>query len=90
MTRAQIHETVVAILARLMPGIDAQALGPEVSLRQALAADSMDVLNFVTALHDELGVNVPERDYPRLDTLQGCVEYVEAALDHMSGHPPTR
>lgn len=79
MTRAQIHERVIGILGRLMPGVDTTALSQDASLRATLAADSMDILNFVTALHEELGVNVPERDYPLLDTLRGCVDYVAAA-----------
>jgi acyl carrier protein len=79
MTRAQIQERVIGILQRLMPGVDATALPHDASLRAALAADSMDVLNFVTALHEELGVDVPERDYALLDTLRGCVDYVAAA-----------
>jgi acyl carrier protein len=79
MTRAEIHEQVISILRRLMPGVDMAALPQSASLRRTLAADSMDILNFVTALHDELGVDVPERDYPLLDTLRGCVDYVAAA-----------
>ncbi|HEY7758957.1 MAG TPA: acyl carrier protein [Burkholderiales bacterium] len=77
--REQIHEQVIGILRRLLPGADTSALPRGASLRRALAADSMDILNFVTALHDELGVDVPERDYPLLDTLQGCVDYIAAA-----------
>jgi acyl carrier protein len=40
---------------------------------------SVDFLNLVTALHDETGIEVPERDYPRLATLDGFVAYVIAA-----------
>ena len=87
MTRAQIHEQVVAILARLIPGVDPTLLAPDASLRKSLAADSMDILNFVTALHDELGIEVPERDYARLDTLEGCVAYVDAALARAAQSP---
>jgi acyl carrier protein len=87
-SRAEVRERVIAILRRLMPGVDPAALPQGASLRRALAADSMDVLNFVTALHDELGVDVPERDYPLLDTLQGCVDYVAAAIVARGGNRP--
>jgi len=79
MTRAEIQAQVIGILLRLMPGVDMAALPQSASLRRTLAADSMDILNFVTALRDELGVDVPERDYPLLDTLRGCVDYLTAA-----------
>ena len=34
----------------------------------------MDMLNFVVGLHEALGVEIPEADYPKLATLDGCVE----------------
>jgi len=80
MTREKIREALKAVLRRLVPDVDFDALAPEASLREQLAADSMDLLNFVVALHDELGVDVPEQDYRKIDTLDGCVEYLAAAI----------
>ena len=37
---------------------------PPADLREALDIDSMDFLNFVTAIHHRLGVDIPELDYP--------------------------
>jgi acyl carrier protein len=42
--------------------------------------DSMDFLNFVIAVHERLGLEIPERDYPTLSSLNGCVEYLAAAI----------
>ena len=39
----------------------------------------MDFLNLVTALHDETGIDVPERDYPQLASIDGFVTYVANA-----------
>jgi acyl carrier protein len=39
----------------------------------------MDFLNLVTALHEETGIDVPERDYPLVATIDGFVTYVAAA-----------
>ena len=36
----------------------------------------MDFLNFVTAMHRRLGIDVPEIDYPKLATLDGAVAYL--------------
>jgi acyl carrier protein len=41
--------------------------------------DSMDFLNLVTALHDETGIDVPERDYPQVATIDGFVAYLTTA-----------
>jgi acyl carrier protein len=38
--------------------------------------DSMDFLNFVIALHKEFKTEIPEKDYPKLTTLDGCVAYL--------------
>jgi acyl carrier protein len=70
---------VIEQLRAIAPDADPTALGPDEDLRDALDLDSMDFLRFVTALHRELGVDVPERDYPRLRTLRGALEYLGGA-----------
>jgi len=44
----------------------------------------MDVLNFAIARQEALGVEIPETDYPKLTTLNRCIEYLSAR----SGHGP--
>ena len=36
----------------------------------------MDFLNVIDELHDVLGIEIPERDYPFLATIDGCVQYL--------------
>ncbi len=88
MTKEKIREALTAILRRLVPDADIDAFAPDASLREQLAADSMDLLNFVVALHAELGVDVPELDYRKIDTLDGCVEYLVAAIARRDAAPP--
>jgi acyl carrier protein len=38
--------------------------------------DSFDFLNVMVAIHDELGVDVPEVDYAKLTTLDAAVTYL--------------
>ena len=45
----------------------------------------MDVLNLVTALHDRLGVNIPEVDYPHIATLGQAVEYLGQMIARKQG-----
>lgn len=40
----------------------------------------MDFLNLVLAIHAALGVDIPERDYPQVMSLDGMVAYVRARL----------
>ncbi len=78
MTRSldDLKELVLRTLGRIAPEAELDRLDPELSFRDQLDLDSMDLLNFVIALHQELGVEIPESDYPRLSTLSGCIEYL--------------
>jgi acyl carrier protein len=78
-TRDEIRATVLDTLAGIAPEIDPAAVLPDVDLRDQLDIDSMDFLNFVIALHERLGVDIPERDYPRLGTLDAIVDYAAGA-----------
>jgi acyl carrier protein len=80
MTTDEIRATVLRILGRIAPEADLTRLDPTVSFRDQLDIDSMDLLNFVIALEKELRVGVPEKDYPRLATLEGCVTYLATRL----------
>lgn len=79
MTPTEIRTTVLRLLGNIAPEADLTQLKPDLSFREQLDIDSMDYLNFVVALHKELGVEIPERDYPQLATLDGCVAYLAAA-----------
>jgi acyl carrier protein len=81
MTTDEIRKTVVEALTRVAPEVDPAAIEPGASFRVQLDLDSMDFLNFVLAVHDRLGVEIPEADYPRLSTLDGAVAYLGARLE---------
>ena len=73
-----IRVSVLRALGGVAPEADLEQILPDVGFREQLDIDSMDFLNFVIALHKELGVDIPEKDYPKLATLQGCIEYLSA------------
>jgi len=80
MTRPEVREAILRILGGIAPEADLTRLTPGVPLREQLDIDSMDVLNFVAAIDEELHVNIPEIDYPKIATLDGCVDYVAERL----------
>jgi acyl carrier protein len=83
MTEAELHKTVLDTLGDIAPEADLAALPPEKDLREELDIDSMDFLNFVIALHEKLGVDIPESDYPQLATLGGAVAYLHEKLGNL-------
>lgn len=71
---------VRAALVDVAPDLVAAAVDPGADFHYDLGLDSMDTLNLAIALHDATGVDIPERDYPRIRTITACVAYLEAAL----------
>jgi acyl carrier protein len=80
MSDVEIRKVVQEELNNIAPEADLASIDPTADLRSALDIDSMDFLNFVTAIHKRLGVDIPEIDYPKLDTLDGAVAYLTAHL----------
>jgi acyl carrier protein len=78
MSDIDIRKVVQEELNNIAPEVDLESIDPAADLREALDIDSMDFLNFITAIHHRLGVNVPEIDYPKLVTLAGAVAYLTA------------
>ena len=77
MTPAAIREQICGILHRVAPEADLEHLDPSQNLREALDIDSFDFLNVVIAVHEKVGVEIPESDYRRVSTLQGMVQYLD-------------
>ena len=76
----EIMDRLLGILQELAPEADVRQLNPDVRLRDQLDIDSMDLLNFVIAVDEKLGVDIPERDYAKLRTLNDCVRYLQAQM----------
>jgi len=85
MSTPDIRKIVQEELGNIAPEADFARVDPRADLREELDIDSMDFLNFITAIHGRLGVNVPELDYPKLITLDGAVKYLEAKLQPAGG-----
>jgi len=75
----EIKEAVLRVLGEIAPEADLSTLKPDVNFRDQLDIDSMDFLNFVIALHETQRVEIPEADYPKLATLNGCIKYLGTA-----------
>ena len=80
MSEDDIRVRVIKTLSGIVPELEPRNLKPAVSLRDQLDIDSMDFLNFLIALHEEFGVDVPEADAPKLGSIDACVDYLARAL----------
>ena len=72
----RIAEVVLRALAGIAPEAGLGRLDSAADLQEALDLDSMDFLNLGTAVSEATGVDIPERDYPLVASLSGCVAHV--------------
>jgi len=75
-TQEEIRRIALDVLGGIAPEADLGALAEDDELREVLDLDSMDFLNFIAALHQATGVDIPEADYKRLYTLAGIADYL--------------
>ncbi len=80
MDPATLRQSVFDTLRRIAPEISPDELKPAVPLRDQVDLDSMDWLNFLVALHGNLGVDIPEGDYAKLVTLDDLLAYLKAKM----------
>ena len=87
MTREEVRDAVLKVLMTIAPEADPATLNGKVSLRDQLDVDSMDLLNFAIGIHKKFRIEIPEADYEKLATLDGCIDFVLAATPVPSGAP---
>jgi len=80
MTDRDIRDAIGRALAQVAPEVDLDRVSPTGNLRVALDIDSFDFLHVLVALHEALGVEIPEADYGQLQTLDEITAYLLARL----------
>ena len=80
MTRTEIEEVLLEIIADIDEEADFDALDPDKPLRDQLELDSMDFLDIVMELRKRYKLQIPEDEYPELATLNSCINYLEPKL----------
>jgi len=80
MTRDEIREEVLNILADIAPDEDLSGLKDDVSFREQMELDSMDFLDIVMELRKRHRIQIPEDDYVNLASMNSTVEYLEPMM----------
>lgn len=76
MTKDDVKQIVLDIIADIAPDEDLSDIKPDVKLRDQLDLDSMDFLDIVMELRKQHSIEVPEDDYPELASLDSCADYL--------------
>ncbi len=72
----QLRTAMLAIIKTLAPETDTGKIVGNLPLRKQIDLDSMDWLNVLAAIHERLGVDIPETDYRHLATLDSLGAYL--------------
>ncbi len=80
MNEQEIRAAVVAALTEVAPEVEDEAIAPGTPFDEQFEIDSMDFLNYLTAIKERLGVDVPESDYERVRTLDDATAYLGERL----------
>jgi acyl carrier protein len=78
MTRDEILAVVRKHLAAILDGVDAASIDPQRSMKD-YGANSLDIVEVVSAAMRELRVKVPRAELSKLTNLDGLVELLHSA-----------
>ncbi len=84
MTKDDVKQIVLDIIAEIAPDEDLSDVKPDVRLRDQLDLDSMDFLDIVMELRKQHGIEVPEDDYPQLASLDSCANYLQPKFEALN------
>lgn len=79
MDHDQATAALIESLRHVAPEIDLAEVDHDRPMAEELELDSMDFLSLVTELHERTGVQIPESDYPRVQTVSDLLGYLSRA-----------
>ena len=75
MTNEEIKAKIIGQIYEIAPEHEGETIPEDENIQRSLEIDSFDFLNLLTALNEELGVEVPEADYSEVDTVEHMTDY---------------
>ena len=76
MAEKSIEEKVKDIIVEQL-GVNPEQVTPQASFIEDLGADSLDIVELVMAFEEEFGVEVPDEDVEKLQTVGDVIKYIE-------------
>jgi acyl carrier protein len=79
MTEQDIFERLRKLIVELLE-IDEAEVVPGASFMDDLNADSLDLIEFITATEDAFGIEISDEDSGKLQTVQDAVDYIKSKI----------
>jgi acyl carrier protein len=77
MSEKETFEQLKKLIVELLE-VDESEIVPEASFADDFNADSLDLIEFITAVEDTFKIEVPDDDAEKLRTVQDAIDYIEA------------
>jgi acyl carrier protein len=76
MNDEELRSALLEVIDTVAPGCVPDVVDDDSDIRDEMDLDSMDLLNIIAALHERLGIEVPEADMEQLTTLRKAIAYL--------------
>ncbi|HUY13991.1 MAG TPA: acyl carrier protein [Terriglobia bacterium] len=74
---ASIEEKVKQLIVEQL-GVDEQEVTPSAHIIDDLGADSLDIVELVMTFEESFGIEIPDEDAEKIQTVKDSVDYIQA------------
>ncbi|TET55568.1 MAG: acyl carrier protein [Dehalococcoidia bacterium] len=79
MNENEIFDRLKKLIVELLE-VDESEVVREASLADDFNADSLDIIELITAVEDAFKIEIPDDDVEKMRTVQDALDYIEAKL----------
>ncbi len=77
---AEIEDKVIKIVADQL-NVDASEINSDSSFVDDLGADSLDTVELVMAFEEEFGIEIPDDDAEKIQSVQNAIDYIASKAE---------
>lgn len=76
MTKTDLTNIILGLLKNIAPDTEPETLKPDDNIRTTLEIDSIDYLRFIVAIDEKFGIDTPEEDYGKIQSIRTLTDYL--------------
>ena len=76
-----LFDDVRAVIVEQL-GVKSDEVKPTASFRDDFGADSLDAVEFIMALEEKFGIEIPDDDAEKMQTVDDALKYIESKMNN--------
>lgn len=76
----EIESKIIKIVSDQL-NVDESEISPDSSFVDDLGADSLDTVELVMAFEEEFGIEIPDEDAEKIQTVQNAIDYIASKAE---------